>query len=74
MSGKLVEAAFIWRDGEVIRWEDATVHLLSTAVQFGTSMFEGIRCYDTPKGPCVFRLDVHVERLFRRSMRALLWR
>jgi len=64
MSGKLVEAAFIWRDGEVIRWEDATVHLLSTAVQFGTSMFEGIRCYDTPKGPCVFRLDVHVERLF----------
>ena len=65
MAGKLVEAEFIWRDGEVIRWEDATVHLLSTAVQFGTSMFEGIRCYDTPKGPCVFRLDAHIERLFQ---------
>ena len=63
MSGKLVEAEFIWRDGEFIRWEDATVHLLSTAVQFGTSMFEGIRAYDTPKGPCVFRLDAHILRL-----------
>ncbi len=63
MSGKFVEAEFIWRDGEFIRWEDATVHLLSTAVQFGTSMFEGIRCYDTPKGPCVFRLDAHILRL-----------
>ncbi len=64
MSGKLAKAEYIWRDGEVIRWEDATVHILSTAVQFGTSMFEGIRCYDTPKGPCVFRLGAHVERLF----------
>jgi len=64
MSGKLVETEFIWRDGEFIRWQDATLHLLSTAVQFGTSMFEGIRSYDTPKGPCVFRLDTHVERLF----------
>ena len=63
MSGKLVQSEFIWRDGEFIRWEDATVHLLSTAVQFGTSMFEGIRCYDTPKGPCVFRLDAHILRL-----------
>ncbi len=67
MSWKLVGAEYIWRDGEVIRWEDATVHLLSTAVQFGTSMFEGIRCYDTPKGPCVFRLDAHVERLLHSS-------
>ena len=67
MSWKLVGAEYIWRDGEVIRWEDATVHLLSTAVQFGTSMFEGIKCYDTPKGPCVFRLDAHVERLLHSS-------
>ncbi len=63
MSAKLLQSEFIWRDGEFIRWEDATVHLLSTAVQFGTSMFEGIRCYDTPKGPCVFRLDAHILRL-----------
>jgi branched-chain amino acid aminotransferase len=64
MSGKLVGAEYIWRNGEVVRWEDATVHVLSTAVQFGTSMFEGIRCYDTPNGPCVFRLGAHIERLF----------
>ncbi len=64
MSGKLVGAEYIWRNGEVVRWEDATVHVLSTAVQFGTSMFEGIRCCDTPNGPCVFRLGAHIERLF----------
>ncbi len=63
MAARLVEAEYIWRDGEFIRWHDATVHLLSTAVQFGTSMFEGIRCYDTPRGPHIFRLDAHVLRL-----------
>ena len=63
MAGKLEGSEFIWRDGEFIPWQDATVHLLSTAVQFGTSMFEGIRCYETPKGPCVFRLDAHILRL-----------
>jgi branched-chain amino acid aminotransferase len=63
MSFETIKAKYIWRDGEFIHWEDANVHLLSTAVQFGTSMFEGIRCYDTPQGPCVFRLDTHITRL-----------
>lgn len=58
------EAEWIWRDGEFIRWHDAHVHILSTAVQFGTSVFEGIRTYDTPKGPAIFRLDKHMKRLF----------
>jgi branched-chain amino acid aminotransferase len=58
------EAEWIWRDGEFIPWHDAQLHLLSTAVQFGTSVFEGIRSYETPKGPAIFRLDAHVKRLF----------
>ena len=54
---------WIWKDGEFVRWEDANVHLLAHAVQFGTSLFEGIRCYETPEGPAVFRLDAHMRRL-----------
>lgn len=57
------EADWIWKDGEYVRWHDAKVHLLATAVQFGTSVFEGIRAYDTPKGPAIFRLDAHIRRL-----------
>lgn len=57
------EAEYIWKDGEYVRWHDCTVHLLSTAVQFGTSVFEGIRAYETPKGPAIFRLDAHIGRL-----------
>ncbi len=61
--GRFDEAEWIWKDGEFVRWQDARVHLLSTAVQFGTSIFEGIRCYDTPDGPAVFRLHDHIRRL-----------
>jgi branched-chain amino acid aminotransferase len=59
----LNKAEWIWKDGEFIRWEDAQIHLLSLAVQFGSSVFEGIRCYPTPDGPAVFRLDAHLRRL-----------
>ncbi|HEX6132995.1 MAG TPA: branched-chain amino acid transaminase [Longimicrobiales bacterium] len=58
------EAEWIWRDGEVIRWQDATVHLLSLAVQFGSSVFEGVRCYATPRGPAIFRWPEHLRRLY----------
>jgi branched-chain amino acid aminotransferase len=54
---------WIWRDGEFVPWGDAKLHLLSTAVQFGTSVFEGMRAYDTAKGPAIFRLDAHIRRL-----------
>ncbi len=64
MSTHIVEAEWIWKDGELVRWADAQVHLLSLAVQFGTSVFEGIRCYSTPDGPAVFRLDAHLRRLY----------
>ncbi len=58
------ESEWIWRDGEFIRWQDAQIHILATAVQFGTSVFEGMRSYATPKGPAIFRLDAHIKRLF----------
>jgi branched-chain amino acid aminotransferase len=53
----------IWRNGRLIPWKDATVHVLSHALHYGTSFFEGIRVYDTPQGPAVFRLKEHVRRL-----------
>jgi branched-chain amino acid aminotransferase len=59
----ITEARYIWKDGEIIAWHDARVHILSMAVQFGSSVFEGIRCYATPAGPAVFRLPEHLRRL-----------
>lgn len=53
----------IWHNGRFIRWEEATIHVLSHVVSYGTSVFEGIRCYATPSGPAVFRLHEHVRRL-----------
>ena len=57
------ESQWIWKNGEMIPWADAHVHILSTVVQFGTSVFEGMRAYETPKGPAIFRLDAHIRRL-----------
>ncbi len=53
----------IWRDGRLVGWEDATIHVASHVVHYGSSVFEGIRCYSTPKGPAVFRLRDHMRRL-----------
>ena len=64
MAAGLQAVDWIWRDGEFVPWQDAKLHLLSTAVQFGTSVFEGMRAYDTAKGPAIFRLDAHIRRLF----------
>lgn len=63
MGNRITEAEWIWKDGEFLRWADAQVHVLSLAVQFGASVFEGIRCYSTPDGPAVFRLPEHIRRL-----------
>ncbi len=49
------KADYIWFNGEMVRWEDAKVHVMSHALHYGTSVFEGIRCYDSHKGPVVFR-------------------
>ncbi len=54
----------IWMNGKLVDWDDAKIHVLSHVVHYGSSWFEGIRCYETPKGPAIFRLDRHVRRLF----------
>jgi branched-chain amino acid aminotransferase len=54
----------IWMDGTFVPWDEANVHVLTHTLHYGLGVFEGIRCYDTPKGPAVFKLDEHVRRLF----------
>ena len=61
---KISETGWIWRDGEFIPWSEARIHVLSHSVQFGSSTFEGIRCYSTPQAPAIFRLQDHIRRLF----------
>jgi branched-chain amino acid aminotransferase len=52
----------IWMNGELIDWDDAKIHVGSHGLHYGTGVFEGIRCYDTPQGPSVFRLRDHLDR------------
>lgn len=59
-SGKTTK---IWRDGDLVNWDDATLHVMSHVVHYGSSVFEGIRCYETPNGGAVFRLRDHMRRL-----------
>jgi len=61
----------IWMDGTLVDWDAAQVHVLTHALHYGSGVFEGIRCYETPDGPAVFRLRDHMERL-ERSAKMLL--
>ena len=54
----------IWFDGKLVDWADATCHVLSHVVHYGSSVFEGVRCYELPSGPAIFRLTDHMKRLF----------
>ncbi len=56
---------YIWLDGELVPWDEAKIHVLSHGLHYGTGVFEGIRAYETPKGPAVFRHHEHMERLVR---------
>jgi branched-chain amino acid aminotransferase len=58
------KAAKIWMNGKMINWDDARIHVLSHVVHYGSSVFEGARCYKTRKGPAIFRLEEHTRRLF----------
>jgi branched-chain amino acid aminotransferase len=63
MSAEFPESdGWIWRDGEFIPWKDARIHVMSHVVHYGSSVFEGIRCYSTPDGPAVLRLPDHLKR------------
>jgi branched-chain amino acid aminotransferase len=55
---------WIWFDGELVAWEEAQVHVFAHALHYGSSVFEGIRAYETPRGPAVLGLEPHVRRLF----------
>ncbi|HEX8754452.1 MAG TPA: branched-chain amino acid transaminase [Solirubrobacterales bacterium] len=57
------KAELIWQNGEFVRWEDAKTHVLSHGLHYGTGVFEGIRCYETERGPAVFRHREHLARL-----------
>jgi len=54
---------FVWHNGHLIPWDEAQIHVMAHVVNYGSSMFEGIRCYHTPKGPGIFRLHDHMQRL-----------
>jgi branched-chain amino acid aminotransferase len=54
----------IWMNGKFVPWDDAKIHIGSHVIHYGSAVFEGVRCYATPEGPAVFRLDAHTERLY----------
>ena len=58
------EAKSVWMSGELVPWSKANIHVSSHALHYGSGVFEGIRCYQTPEGPAVFRLEEHINRLF----------
>ena len=53
----------IWMNGKLVDWKDATIHIASHVIHYGSGVFEGARCYATPKGSACFRLDAHMRRL-----------
>jgi branched-chain amino acid aminotransferase len=63
MASQLTTTELIWHNGEFIPWEAATIHVMSHVVHYGSSVFEGIRCYSTPDGPAIFRLPEHLRRM-----------
>jgi branched-chain amino acid aminotransferase len=54
----------VWMNGKLVAWDQATIHVCSHVIHYGSCIFEGIRCYKTPQGPAIFRLKEHIERLF----------
>src|SRR6202034_1299795 len=61
----VIETDLIWHNGEFVAWEDAKIHVLTHGLHYGTGVFEGIRCYETERGPAVFRHREHLDRLER---------
>ncbi|MGZ5469227.1 MAG: branched-chain amino acid transaminase [Candidatus Aminicenantales bacterium] len=58
------ESSLVWKNGQLIPWKDATIHLASHVVHYGSCLFEGLRAYETPKGTAIFRLKEHTRRLY----------
>jgi len=66
------ETEFIWMDGKLVKWQDAKVHVLTHTLHYGLGVFEGVRFYETDKGPAVFRLKDHTKRLFNGAKEAMM--
>lgn len=64
MKNRQETGALVWKNGELIPWAEATTHVMSHVVNYGSCVFDGMRCYNTKRGPGLFRLDAHIERLF----------
>ena len=60
----MIKTELIWMNGKFVKWDEAKIHILTHGLHYGTSVFEGVRCYETTKGPAVFRLKDHIKRLF----------
>lgn len=60
----MAKTKYVWMDGNFVEWEDAKIHLMSHVIHYGTGVFEGLRCYDTPNGSVIFRQKEHTDRLF----------
>ena len=58
------QSKYIWFNGKIVPWEQAQIHVMSHVLHYGSGVFEGIKCYITNKGPAIFRLDEHIQRLF----------
>jgi branched-chain amino acid aminotransferase len=58
------QTEWVWMNGRMVRWQDATLHVSSHTLHYGSGVFEGIRCYETADGPALFRLDAHLDRLY----------
>ena len=68
----IVESEYIWMNGSFIKWQEAKVHILTHALHYGSGVFEGIRCYNTERGPAVFRLHDHMTRLYKSAKHYLM--
>ncbi|WP_281529630.1 branched-chain amino acid transaminase [Campylobacter hominis] len=66
------EAKYIWFNGNLVAWKDATVHVLSHSLHYGNAVFEGVRAYQTDKGPAIFRLKEHTKRLMNSAHACLI--
>ena len=60
----ITETEKIWMNGEMVPWQDAKIHVLTHGLHYGSGVFEGIRAYETDRGPAIFRLEDHIRRLF----------
>ncbi len=58
------EDGFVWMNGQFVPWKEAKIHIASHVIHYGSSIFEGFRAYDTPKGTAIFRLHAHIRRLY----------